>query len=58
MATTLAVLPSVRMARAYEQRRRTRAQATEDRLASILTLNLEPVLHLELLMQMAEVLAR
>jgi hypothetical protein len=56
MATALAeVLPSVRLARARERQRRATEQ---ERLASIPTLNLEPVLHLDLLVQMAEVLAR
>jgi hypothetical protein len=58
MATMAEVLPSVRMARARERQRRAQQQAVQDRLASIPTLNLEPVLHLDLLVQMAEVLAR
>lgn len=45
------VLPSVRMARARERERR-------ERLAAIRTLDLEPVLHAELLADMAAVLMR
>jgi hypothetical protein len=43
------------MARARE---RLRSEHERDRLASIPALDLEPVLHAELLAQMAEVLAR